>query len=61
MHTIVVISNHSAIDINMLKSMETLFPECRIEVVDVAKGRNLQRVDDNQKCASVRLKSSHNN
>jgi len=32
MHTIVLISDDTSIDKNLLNSLETLFPECRVEL-----------------------------
>lgn len=53
MHTIVVISNNPSIDMDMRNAMETLFAECRMEILNPAEWRNLQRVDANKKIASV--------
>jgi hypothetical protein len=56
MHTIVLISSHPSIDMNMRRSLETLFPECRIEVVHVREGQNREEVLENQKGVHVHPK-----
>jgi hypothetical protein len=36
MHTIVLVSDKACMDNSLQKAVETLFPECRIEVIQIS-------------------------
>lgn len=59
MHTVVLISDDTSIDKNLLNSLETLFPECRVEIVNLEKQNNHFVVAEDRKYNSICPKPSN--
>ena len=59
MHTIVLISDDTSIDKKLLNSLEILFRECRVEIVNIEKQNNHFGVAEDRKYNFICPKASH--